>query len=77
MEILIGWNSKEGKQTRPGFFGNVVAWGDTTEEQGRFTLHAHILLFIKDFDRLISMLWSTKQDIREKAKAELIDYFEK
>jgi len=47
------------------------------EEQGRLTLHAHILLFIKNFDRLRSLLWSDKEEIREKAKAELIKYFEK
>jgi hypothetical protein len=77
MEILIGWDSKKGEQTRKGIFGEVLAWGDTTEEQGRLTLHAHILLFIKNFDRLRSLLWSDKEEIREKAKSELIKYFEK
>ena len=77
MEILIGWDSKQGEQTRNGIFGEVLAWGDTTEEQGRLTLHAHILLFIKNFYRLRSMLWSDEEEIREKARAELIKYFEK
>ena len=50
MEVLIGWDSKTGKQVRNGIFGIVDAWCDTTEEQGRFTLHSHILLFIRYFD---------------------------
>ena len=54
-----------------------MAWGDTTEEQGWFTLHSHILLWIVNFDHLVTMLWSNKEDIREKAKTELLKYFEK
>ena len=76
MEILIGWNSKKREQTRKGIFGQVMAWGDTTEEQGWFTLHSHILLWIVNFDHLVTMLWSNKEDIREKAKTELLKYFE-
>ena len=59
MEILIGWDSKAGKQVRNGIFGIVEAWCDTTEEQDRFILHSHILLFIKWFDELMTG-WLTK-----------------
>ena len=42
---MIGWNIKEQK----GFFGIHIAFGLPIEEQGRKTLHAHILIWIKDF----------------------------
>ncbi len=44
------------------------------KEQGRKTLHSHILLFIALFDRLITMLWSTSEEVRRKAKDELTKY---
>jgi len=77
LECLIGWDSKKGKQVRNGIFGQVLAWCDTTEEQGRFTLHSHILLFIKHFDRLVIMLWSDDEDLKKQAKEELLKYFQK
>jgi hypothetical protein len=61
MEVLIGWDFKEGKQSFFGIFGEVFGWSDTTEEQQRKTLHSHILLFIALFDRLLTMLWSTSE----------------
>ncbi len=46
-------------------------------EQGRKTLHSHVLLFIALFDRLISLLWSDSEDVRKLAKEELIRYMSK
>ncbi len=43
MEALVGWNVAEQKQTSMGIFGEVLGWSDTTEEQGRTTLHSHLL----------------------------------
>jgi hypothetical protein len=37
-------------------------------------LHLHILLLIALFDRLRSMLWSTSEEVRRKAKDELTKY---
>jgi hypothetical protein len=74
METLIGWDFKGGKQSFFGILGEVLGWSDTTEEQGRKTLHSHILLFIAFFDRLISMSWSTSEEVRRKAKDELTKY---
>jgi hypothetical protein len=45
-------------------FGKVLGWCDTTEEQARFLLHSHVLLFI-EFDALVSMLWSNCDMVRE------------
>ena len=77
MKVLIGWDSKKGIQDRKGIFGIVEAWCDTTEEQGCFTLHSHILLFIKSFDQLMTLLCSEKEQTKIKAKTELLDYFRK
>jgi hypothetical protein len=52
MVCFIGWNFKFKKQTSLGIDGKVFGWCDTTEEQARFTLHSHILLFIAMFDAL-------------------------
>jgi hypothetical protein len=56
------------KQTSLGIFGKVFDWYDTTEEQARFTLHSHILLFIALFDALITLLWSNCENVREEAQ---------
>jgi hypothetical protein len=53
MEALIGWDFKEKKQTSLGIFGKILGFSDTSEEQGRKTLHSHVLLFIALFDRLV------------------------
>jgi hypothetical protein len=77
MECLIGWNFKLKKQTSLGIFGKVFGWCDTTEEQARFTLHSHILLFIALFDALITLLWSNCEKVREEAQKELVEYLKK
>jgi len=51
-----------------------LGWSDTTEEQGRKSLHSHILLFLALFDRLITMLWSTSEEVRRKTKDEFTKY---
>jgi hypothetical protein len=77
MEALIGWNFKEKKQMSLGIFGKILGFSDTSEEQGRKTLHSHVLLFIALFDRLISLLWSDSENVRKLAKEELIRYMSK
>jgi len=77
MEALVGWNVAEQKQTSMGIFGEVLGWSDTTEEQGRTTLHSHLLLYIAFFDKLISLLWSNSVETRNAAKEELCNYMKK
>jgi hypothetical protein len=74
MESLIGWNFDLRKQTSLGISGKVLGWCGTTEEQARFSLHSHVLLFIAEFDALVSMLWSNCDTIREAAHKELTTY---
>jgi hypothetical protein len=76
METLVGWNFKEQKQGHFEIFGEFMGWCNTTEEQARYTLHSHVLLFIAQFDQLISLLWLDSEHIRRKAKDELTKYME-
>ena len=77
MECLVGWNFKLKKHSSLGIFGKVFGWCDTTEEQARFTLHSHILLFIALFDALITLLWSNCEKVREEAQKELFEFLKK
>jgi hypothetical protein len=43
-------------------------------KKGNKVFLEYILLFIALFDRLISMLWSTSEEVRRKAKDELTKY---
>ena len=70
MECLVGWDFTAKRQGQPGIFGKVLGWSDTTEEQAKFTLHYHVLLFISEFDTLVSLLWSKNEKVRDEAKKE-------
>ncbi len=56
---------------------NLTCTFETTEEQARFTLHSHILLFIALFDALITLLWSNCEKVREEAQKELVEFLKK
>ena len=73
---LIGWDTKQQKG-HPGIFGTPIAYGLPIEEQGRKTLHAHILIWIKDFSSLRNSLFSNDDVTRDKAKREIIKYVDK
>ncbi len=77
MECLVGWDFTAKRQGKPGIFGKVLGWSDTTEEQAKFTLHSHVLLFISEFDTLVSLLWSKNEKVRDEAKKELERYMKK
>jgi hypothetical protein len=40
-------------------------------------LHSHVLLFISEFDTLVSLLWSKNEKVRDEAKKELERYMKK
>ena len=73
---LIGWDIKQQKGY-PGIFGTPIAYGLPIEEQGRKTLHAHILIWIKYFSTVRNLLFSYDDEIRVKAKNEIIRYVDK
>ena len=52
IEDIIGFDNKNNK----GLFGVVEAYCSAVEEQGRKTLHTHILLWLKYWTKLMNML---------------------
>ena len=73
-KVLIGWNHKT-KQGSKGIFGIPIAYVDACEEQGRKTLHSHMNIWIKDFNKVQEAIFSKNQTVQEAAKTELEDYF--
>ena len=73
VEKLLKWDMNKKKGTE-GIAGIVEAWGNTTEEQGRLTLHGHMLLWIKWFGPLRLKLFSEDINERNEAITELKDY---
>ena len=53
---VFGWDPKMEKSTKVGLFGKVEAWCLATEEQGRKTLHGHVLLFIENWNKILRVL---------------------
>ncbi len=72
---MIGWNGKTYK--RDGIFGRIVAYAIGNEEQGRTTLHGHIILWVLNYQNLQQQLFSSDAAIRERSKVELTKYLEK
>ena len=58
IRVIIGWNQSEQKGYK-GAFGIPLAYGDSCEEQARYTLHSHISVWISIFSRNISALPET------------------
>ena len=80
LEILISklicWDDKEAIG-HPGIFGEAEAYGVAIEEQGRKTLHGHILVWIKDFNTLRSLLFQLFHEdskIQNEAKEKMFKY---
>lgn len=68
---VIKWDkSKNGPiGDTPGIFGNISAMSMSIEEQGRRTLHAHILLWVNDLNNMRTELYSSnKYVVRNAAK---------
>ena len=71
LEILISklicWDDKEAIG-HPGIFGEAEAYEVAIEEQGWKTLRGHILVWIKDFNTLRSLLFHEDSKIQNEAK---------
>jgi hypothetical protein len=53
IEEVIGWDQKKGGPTENGgLFGTPQAFSLAVEEQGRGTLHAHIQIWIEEFNQV-------------------------
>eukprot|EP00986_Skeletonema_menzelii_P016993 scaffold16882_cov138-Skeletonema_menzelii.AAC.1 len=76
LETLLGWNPGRQKGKR-GLFGIVEAFCRADEEQGRGSLHAHWLVWIKNFGHLRRLLFASDKDTKERARASYIAYVNK
>ena len=62
---LFGWDEANTKSEKIGLFGKVLAWCIATEEQGRKSLHGHILLFMKDWATVLDALHRRNNEVEE------------
>ncbi|KAG7361846.1 helitron helicase-like protein [Nitzschia inconspicua] len=68
VEEILGWDRKNNcNKVGYGLFGDLDAWSFAVEEQGRKTLHAHFLLWVKGYNELIEGL-STPEGQEEYVK---------
>ena len=58
-------------------FGELLAFGGTVEEQARFTLHIHFLLWLKYFNSVRNNMFSEDPVVREKARSFMVEYVSK
>jgi hypothetical protein len=73
MEEVVGWDMKKDCATeKAGLFGTPTAVQATIEEQGRRTLHAHILVWIGRNIEIQKGLQSPCRVKRDEAKQELV-----
>ena len=69
IEELVGDNADS-----KGIFGKLEAYGVAVEEQGRKTLHAHILVYTEEWNELLHKLHSTRPRTRREAEAKVRDF---
>ena len=53
---IFSWDEQEQKSNGAGLFAELEAWTLANEEQGRKSLHGHFLLFVKNWNKLLSIL---------------------
>ena len=66
---------KKTKTGTNGIFGVPLAYADCCEEQARYTLHSHISVWIENFNEVRNLLFHSSENIRNKARNELENYF--
>ena len=64
IEDIVGWN-----QEKKGIFGECQAYSKTVEEQARKTLHAHIAIWIEEFNRARENLFSPQKMVSNMANS--------
>ena len=77
MEEVVGWNCKTNKATKKeGLFGHCFACTYAVEEQGRKSLHVHILIWTQELRVRFEKLKSKLVKEREKAAGAIIRRFD-
>lgn len=77
LRCLLNWDDKEKQSLGPGIVGDLVAWNQAIEEQGRGSLHAHWQLFTEQLSTRARLdLFHTDKVIKDVARKELVDYID-
>ena len=67
LEKLLCWDSLKQRVTQKGVLGTVLAFMIAHEEQGRYMLHSHWQLFLKELSmELRNLLFSSNVEEKEK-----------
>ena len=74
---LLGWDYNKNCCKGIGMFGKCKAFLRADEEQGRFTLHGHCLLWIEGFDDIRELFFDRDPLIRKAARDEICDFVDK
>ena len=74
IEHLFGWNIKKQRSKGRGIFGVAEAFGGSTEEQNRATLHEHMIVHVRNFHKLRQLLFSVDDAEQLAAREELKKY---
>ena len=59
---------------KEGLFGTLAAYGVAVEEQGRKTLHGHILIYTTEWNDLLKDLHSVINRVRKKAEQKVVEF---
>ena len=73
---MFGWDWNKNCKIGPGVFGDPEAAFRADEEQGRTTLHAHFLLWIKNFGKVRDQLFNQDKELQENARNKMRSYVE-
>ena len=75
LEEVVGWDSiKEKSVPGKGLFGEVKAFMYCVEEQGRKSLHAHMLLWVEGYDKVMQRIFFGKKKEQEDGRGTLSRY---
>ena len=73
LKCLFGWDPGRQRGKR-GLFGIMEAFCRADEEQGRGSLHSHMLVFVKNFGHLRRLMFASDDKTRALARASYIKY---
>ena len=74
---LLGWDLKKNCGKGIGMYGRCKAFVRGDEEQGRFTLHGHCLVWIDGFDDIRELFFDEDVMKRQAARDEMCTYVDK
>ena len=78
VEKMLCWDSLKQRATQKGVLGTVLAFMIAHEEQGRYMLHSHWQLFLKELlMELRNLLFSSNVEEKEKARKVLLAHVDK